>query len=184
MRTKFYTRRGDGGASLMGTKMLDKDSPIFHLLGGLDELNSWLGFCRAGIKDARLKNFANFIKRIQQDLFIAQAEIAAIGTGRASKIKIGQEKTAGIEKIIHGIDAVLPPIVRFIIPGASEMSARLDVARTIARKVERDIRAFSKKKKLHPELLQFTNRLSSVLFALARFASFRLKIKEESPDYK
>lgn len=183
--TKFYTGKGDEGASIMAGKKIDKDDLFFYLLGGLDELNSWLGFCRAtAAKVTKLKEVVGYLRDIQETLFIAQAEVAAVGSGVASKIKVSSDKTKDLERIIARVDKVLPPLAKFIIPGASELSASLDVARVMARQVERLAKTFSKKKKLRPEFLQYLNRLSSVLFALARFMNFKLKVKEEHPSYK
>lgn len=193
----------------MGKHKIAKDDALFQLLGGLDELNSWIGFCRAGAaKTSKLKTLAGWLKEVQQALFIIQAEVAALGNGLKPKFKISKEKTAWLEKIIKEIDKKLPPLTKFIIPGASEISARIDVARVLARKTERAGKTLSAptpnkqwrqsrgvqfclcgcggsaNAKLSPELLQYLNRLSSFLFALARWSNYVLKIKEENPSYK
>lgn len=183
--TKFYTGQGDKGTSKMGKSEVSKDSGLFQLLGGLDELNSWIGFCRAGaVKTPKLKALAGWLKEVQEGLFVAQAEVAALGSGFKPKFKIAVAKTAWLEKIIQEIDKKLPPITKFIIPGASEASSRIDVARVLARKTERAAKALSVSVRLSPELLQYLNRLSSFLFALARWTNYVLKIKEENPSYK
>lgn len=184
-KTKFYTGEGDGGKSKMGNKKINKNDSLFWLLGGLDELNSWLGFCRAVmLKTAKLKTAGDWIKEAQEGLFIAQAEVAAVGSGFKPKFKIDENKTIWLEKIIKEIDKKLPPLTKFIIPGASEISARLDVARVMVRKTERSAKEFYVKIKLSPELMKYLNRLSSFLFALARWTNYLLKIKEEHPSYK
>lgn len=183
--TKFYTGKGDRGTSKMGKSEIDKGHLLFQVLGGLDELNSWLGFCRAGtVKTIKLKIVGSWLKEAQQGLFIAQAEVAAIGSGFKPKFKISQTKTTWLEKIINEIGDKLPPLTKFIIPGASEISSRIDVARVLARRVERNTKTLDKKVKLSPSLLQYLNRLSSFLFALARYVNWRLKLKEENPTYK
>ena len=170
---------------MMGKKKIAKDDPLFHVLGSLDELNSWLGLCRANAgKDKRTKEISSILEEIQQTLFICQAEVASVGAGFTPKVKIISAKTKNIEKEINIIDSQIPEITKFIIPGGSELSAHLDVARVLARKNERMARTFARKKKLRPELLQYLNRLSSILFALARFANFKLKVKENNPNYK
>ena len=100
--------------------------------------------------------------------------------GRKSKIKITKLKTERLEKEIAKIDKVVPPIKKFIIPGGSELSTKLDFARALARRAERD----AVRMKASPDLLQYLNRLSSLLFALARLANFRLKLKEKNPKYQ
>jgi cob(I)alamin adenosyltransferase len=181
MKTKFFTGRGDGGESAFGKKKLPKDNALFDLLGDLDELNSWVGFARVEAD----KNIAEILKTVQQDLFIIQAEVAVTGFGYEARgfKKIDAKKTGEIEKIIEALDKKIPAIKKFILPGGSELSARLDVARVIARRTERMAVKFSKAKKLSPELLQFLNRLSSLFFALARYANRRKGVKEENPKY-
>ena len=169
----------------MGKEKVAKNDPLFLALGGLDELNSWIGFCRAGsVGNSKLKEVAQSLKNTQESLFIVQAEIAAIGSKMKPKVRVSVEKTEDTEREIACIDAKIPKITRFIIPGESEVSARLDVARTMARRVERAVKEYSTKKLLRPELLQYLNRLSSLLFALARLVNHQLKIKEEHPSYK
>lgn len=182
MKTKFFTGKGDKGQSAFGKKKLPKDDILFDVLGNLDELNSWMGLCRV----AASRDIAPVLREIQETLFMVQADVAAIGFGYKTKgfrEKIGW-KTIELEKIIGKIDKKLPAIKKFILPGGSELSARLDVARVIARRAERaTVRFNNDKKKLPPELLQFLNRLSSVLFAFARYANYAKKVREENPKY-
>jgi len=183
--TKFFTKKGDKGTSLLGKCEIPKDDAFFHLLGGLDELNSWLGLARASVNGSRkLRGISDQISDIQEELFVAQAEVAALGMGLKPKIKISAGHIKKLEDIIGLIDADLPPLIKFIIPGATEPSAFLDLARTMARKVERAAKTYSKEKKLSPDFMKFSNRLSSVLFALARYVNYRLGVKEEHPKYK
>ncbi|MDI6821160.1 MAG: ATP:cob(I)alamin adenosyltransferase, partial [Patescibacteria group bacterium] len=97
--------------------------------------------------------------------------------------KVTENKTKALENLIGVIDKITPPLKKFIIPGGSELSARLDVARVFARDLERDAVRFSKSLSISKELLQFFNRLSSALFALARYTNFKLGITEEHPTY-
>lgn len=183
--TTFYTCNGDGGKSRIWSKDLLKDDILFQLLGGLDELNSWLGLCRSGAgRNRKLKEVALILKDIQQSLFVIQAEVAAVGSGNKPRVKVSAGRTEVMEKIIDCIDLKLPPMKKFIIPGGSELSAQIDIARAMARRTERIAAAFSRKKKLTPELMRYLNRLSGLLFALARLANHKLKIKEENPSYK
>lgn len=187
--TRFYTRRGDSGKSVLGHKTLSKDDPVFEALGSLDELDSWLGVCISddhiigGRRKKPGREIDRILRNIQETLFIAQAEIATVAVGGELKIKVATAKTEELESIIAGIDSQVPEIIKFVIPGGSRLSASLDFARTLARRAERGIRKYGKSKKLRPELLQYINRLSSVLFALARYVNHRLKIKEENPSY-
>lgn len=178
----FFTGKGDKGRS-PSTKNLPKDDILFDVLGNLDELNSWTGFCRLGAS----REIAPVLLDIQEALFMVQADVAAVGLGYKTKgfaQKIGK-KTIDLERAIGKIDKKLPAIKKFILPGGSELSARLDVARVIARRAERSaVRFNNKKKKLSPELLQFLNRLSSAFFALARYVNHVKKVKESHPSYR
>jgi len=189
MRTKFYTGKGDSGESRVGRRKISKNNPLFDFLGGLDELNSWLGLCRVGAaklssRFGRQIDVARILKEIQESLFIIQAEAAAGAFGYSKSPKISEEKTKYLEMVIEGIDKVVPKIEKFIIPGGSELAAKLDFGRTIARRIERLAKRYNEKKKLSKSLLQFLNRLSSLLFALARYVNFKLGLKEENPSYK
>jgi cob(I)alamin adenosyltransferase len=181
MKTQFFTGRGDKGQSAFGAKKLPKDDALFDVLGNLDELNSWVGLCRTEAP----ADIKKMLREIQEDLFMVQAEIAAVGFGYQIKPfnKIAEKNTKALESIIAGVDKKLPTIRKFILPGGSASSARLDVARVIARRAERSAVTFAKTKKISPDLLQFLNRLSSALFALARYANHKKGVKEENPKY-
>lgn len=194
MNTKFFTGRGDAGESSVGPHKLSKTDPLLELLGGVDELNSWLGFCRVEAKkfsDSKIKvAVAIVLKDVQEALFTLQAELAALafGTapGQAATPKLDEAKTKFLEDTINQIDGILPPLKSFIIPGTSELSARLDVGRAIARRVELQANKFSSEREnlLSSAVLQYLNRLSSFLFALARYANHEQGLAEENPSYK
>ncbi len=177
--TTFYTGKGDGGTSKLGEKILPKNHPIFELLGTLDELNSWTGFCRVVASEP----VAQSLIRLQQGLFIAQAEAAAVGMAKTPQVFI-QNQTPLLEQEIQRINEMMPDIRSFIIPGGAECAARLDVARTIARRVERAAATCAEILTLRPELLQYLNRLSSIYFALARLVNWQAQVREEKPSYQ
>lgn len=190
MKTPFYTGKGDSGESHYGKTTLKKSSLGAELLGDLDELNSWLGFARVeSEKEEEYRNeelgmnISEVLKEAQNSLFVIQAEIASLIFGLGGDKKISAEKTKNMEEVIQKIDENVPPITKFILPGGSELSARLDVGRTLARKAERLAKKFSEEKELPFELLQYLNRLSSLLFALARYVNHALGIEEEHPKY-
>lgn len=190
MRTNFYTGRGDGGKSLYGNKRLPKSSPLFDVLGDLDELNAWLGVCRSGIEkksDFKIKKLSldAILIFVEESLFMLQAEVAAAGFEYSVKEfkKIDADKSRFMEGIIAEIDSKMPPIRNFIIPGGSRTGASLDFARTLARRAERSLIKFGEKKKISPESMAFMNRLSSLFFALARYANRTAKAKETNPRY-
>jgi len=194
MKTEFFTGKGDKGKSAVGGKKFSKGEVFFELIGVLDELNSWLGVCRAtaGDFDRKEKNSGLraiiVISRLQDFIFVAQAEFAARRFGYKNGPKISREHTDFLEALISRIDGKLPPLRKFVISGGSKLSAQLDFARTLARRAEREAVKFAAKQKNmssgSAEALQFLNRLSSALFALARYVNFRLKIKELNPSYE
>ncbi len=191
MKTRFFTGKGDKGQSTFGNKRIAKDDALFEFLGNLDELNSWLGLCIVEAKKTLSKKkegllMLESLEHLQEDLFIAQAEAAAIGFSYSIKKipRITEAKTARIEHMIQKIDTVLPTLRNFVLPGGSGLSAMLDIARAISRRAERSAVAFGKRAAFSKEFLQFMNRLSSALFALARFANYVLRVKEKNPNYK
>lgn len=163
---------------------LSKSSTIAEALGALDETNSFLGLCKVQKKAVSYKlsavSFSEIINQAQQNLFIIQAEIAG-----AMK-SVTETKIKEIEKIIDAIEKDLPPIKTFFISGGTELSAMFDVARTIARRAERRVVEVSEegKVKIGEYSLAYLNRLSSLLYALARLTNHKSGIKEEPPTYK
>ncbi len=184
----LYTRKGDAGTtkdfkSGLG-KRKSKSSCQTETLGALDELNSFLGLIK--VKSAGMtwkvqgKSPAEIIHWIQNCLFSVQAETAG-----ADK-KVGQEKVNAMEEMIDEIEKELPPIKTFFISGGTELAALFDISRTIARKAERRAVAAGEKKEisLDPTTLAFLNRLSSLMYALARLTNHKSGIKEVPPNYQ
>jgi cob(I)alamin adenosyltransferase len=181
----LYTRKGDKGDTYFfgSGKRFSKSSARTEALGSIDEINSLIGFCRVKAEDSGFliddSNLAEILMKIQEDLFIIQAELAG-----ADK-KISQEKTKRLEKIIDSAEKELPEIKSFFIAGGSEISAILDFARAVSRRAERSVIAFSEKEGgASPETMAYLNRLSSLFYALARFANFKLGREEIRPSYE
>jgi len=182
----LYTRKGDDGTTKTfdAKQRISKNSSVAEALGSLDEINSFLGLCKVRSKELGFKlgdrNFDEVVHQIQKDLFIAQAEIAG------SKMSITEEKVKEVELIIDYIEKLLPPITTFFISGGSELAATFDIARTISRRAERRVVAVAEEGEI--SIGQYTkaylNRLSSILYALARLSNHLSGINEEAPDYK
>ena len=173
----LYTRKGDNGTTkTFGCdQRISKSSIVAEALGGLDEANSFLGVLRA-----KNKKYAETILEVQQNLFIVQAEVAG------ATLSINAEKISRVEKIVDEIEKILPPIKNFFLSGATETGAMFDFARTLARRAERRVVAAKEegKIKVSAETLTYLNRLSSLLYALARISSYIEGIEEIKPDYK
>ncbi len=185
--TPLFTKKGDDGTtSCFGCdQKFSKSSTIAEALGSLDEINSYLGFIKLASKKQNLEvitgeSFFDIVSDIQQNLFIIQAEVAG------AKKEIVEEKILQIEKIVNEIEKQLPPIKSFFVSGGTELSSLFDFARTIARRAERRVVAVfdEKKVEISKNTLIYLNRLSSLLYALARLSNHLSGIKEESPSYK
>lgn len=170
----LYTKKGDNGLTTLFScsKKFSKGSARIEALGALDELNSLLGFCKTKAD----KKIRKILESVQNDLFVIQAEVAC------AKKKLNKKRINEVEKLINKIAKELVPfrgIKSFTIAGGTKLSALLDYSRAVARKAER--RCVAIKKHLSPQSLKYLNRLSSLLFALARFAN--KGIKEKKPKY-
>ena len=184
----LYTKKGDDGKTQIFDcdQRFSKSSAVAEALGALDEMNSFLGIVKAKSDQGQTLNpqkgltLVSILHKIQENLFIIQAEV-----GGADK-KIFKSKISEIEKIIDQIENELPPIKTFFIAGVTEGSAHLDFARTLVRRAERRVVAVSeeKKVKIHHNTLSYLNRLSSLLYALARQSAHKSGIKESAPSYK
>lgn len=176
----LYTRKGDNGTSrLLNTKRrFSKNSSIYEALGTLDELNSLLGVCRAYSSREKGKiNVAGEIKNIQEGLFIVQAELAG-----ASK-SILRVHVKELEQTIKKIETLIKNPRAFVIPGSTKLSALFDYARAVSRRAEREVLNAHKFCKISPQTRIYLNRLSSLLYALARYAATKAGVKEFSPTY-
>ncbi|MEK7060415.1 MAG: cob(I)yrinic acid a,c-diamide adenosyltransferase [Patescibacteria group bacterium] len=176
----LYTGKGDGGTTTAfgcNQQRISKSSELPEALGALDELNAFLGFVKMRAKDS--PRFAGAIREIQESLFIIQAETA--GADKRLKEGLAQE----IGNRVNDIEKEIPPIKGFSIAGGTELSALLDVARTLARRAERRLIAVKEMnlRGLSPETMAYMNRLSSLLFALARLANHQAGVAEENPKY-
>jgi cob(I)alamin adenosyltransferase len=174
---KIYTRSGDAGdTSLYGGDRVRKSDSRVDAYGDVDELNAWLGLARASELDPDVD--AALLK-IQRDLFALGAQLAdpadTIAT-RVAKTVIGEADVLRLETLIDHLESELPPLRRFILAGGSPAGAILHVARTVCRRAERRIVALEPA--ADPILLQYINRLSDLLFVLARSANHRKGVPE------
>jgi cob(I)alamin adenosyltransferase len=172
---KIYTKKGDDGTtSLWYGGRVPKHHGRTDAYGSLDEACSQLGVARA-LCDAGLEALAADILRLQDDLFVAGAELATAPEA-AERLEDGISRTSDEmvawieERIDHYMDQVeLPP--KFVIPGGNALSAQLDVARTVVRRAERRITALAEEGALAGEtVIHLVNRASDLVYAMARFA--------------
>ncbi len=168
-RMKIYTRTGDAGEScLFGGARVGKDDPRVEAYGTVDEANSCLGVARAlGVSP---KTDAALLQ-IQSDLFTVGAELAC-APGKESKLKLTLLAEADIARLEGWIDEAevpLAPLKSFVLPGGSPGAAELHHARTVCRRAERRTLTAGRVSSVRPEIVIYLNRLSDLLFVLARF---------------
>ncbi len=162
---KIYTRGGDYGyTSIVGRKRVKKSSHVIEAIGNVDELNAILGLLANYLKPNQKKVIIN----IQNDLFDIGADIATPLNKKNNSIRLRKNQTIYLEKEIDKINSKLKPLTSFILPGGSEISGWLHLARTISRRCEVSIVKLSEKNKINLEILKYINRLSDFLFVLAR----------------
>ena len=169
---KLYTRTGDAGETSLfdGTRVSKSDSRV-DAYGEVDELNAWLGLARASRLDDDLDAE---IVQLQRDLFALGAQLADPAdkiTDRVTKAALGDNDVARLEQVIDRLDADLPPLRRFILAGGSPAGAALHVARTVCRRAER--RMVALQPPVDAVLVRYVNRLSDLLFVLAREVNHR-----------
>lgn len=178
---KIYTRKGDKGETgLIGGTRLLKSALRVEAYGEVDELNAALGWVRARLIDEAIK--AELLQ-IQRDLFAIGAQLAD-PTGhveqKAEKAGISEGRVRELEGLIDRYDALLSPLRAFILPGGSEGGSLLHLARAVCRRAERRIVALSQDDPLPPVLISYINRLSDLLFTLARVVNREAGIEEIS----
>ena len=177
---KIYTRTGDAGDTSLfdGTRVKKNDARV-DTYGDVDELNAWLGLARAARVGPVMSVMDEALDRIQRDLFALGARIADPAekiADRVSKATLGDDDVARLEQLIDRLESGLPPLRRFILPGGGAAGAALHVARTVCRRAER--RMVSLDPPLDPGLIRYINRLSDLLFVMARAANHEANAPE------
>lgn len=194
----LYTGKGDNGTTkLFNTPSgvrISKSSDMFEALGTIDELNSFLGIVKVYSAQTgyelevggAVKSFEGLVHNVQENLFIVQAELAG------SEMAISQTSVSDIENLIANIENNLPPITTFFISGGTLLAAHFDTARTISRRAERRVVTVHEQgsdvgdeegKTINANTLIYLNRLSSLLYALARYSNHLAGITETAPKY-
>lgn len=168
---RIYTRTGDKGETgLVGGNRTSKSSLRVQAYGDIDELNSVLGLARTFSKDEEI---GSLLERLQRDLFIVGADLASPKPEDHVTPRVTEDMTVTLEKNIDTFQQELRPLKAFILPGGAETGALLHFARTVARRAERSIVALSKTESLNENLIPYINRLSDLLFVMARLANHR-----------
>jgi cob(I)alamin adenosyltransferase len=161
---RIYTKTGDEGETgLFGGGRVPKDDARVTAYGEVDELNAALGFA-ASLEPQDFD--AAFLQTIQRDLFTIGAELASPDPSKAPHI--GEPQIGMIEHMIDGHEAKLAPLKNFILPGGTSKAAAFHLARTVCRRAERAVVTLARQQKISPAIVVYLNRLSDLLFVLAR----------------
>jgi cob(I)alamin adenosyltransferase len=159
--TRIYTRSGDDGSTgLADGRRLPKDHARIEAIGAVDELNSTIGLLRAEPLDTPVDRL---LQAVQHRLFDLGGELAIPGTEH-----IKDAQTTALEQALDGFNAGLPALEEFILPGGNEAAARCHLARTSCRRAERELLRLSREEPVNSASSKYLNRLSDLLFVLAR----------------
>ncbi len=166
--TRIYTRGGDRGETSLGDgARVPKHDPRVAACGAVDEANAAIGVARLDASGA----VDEMLARIQNDLFDLGADLCRPGADADDKLRIQQSQIDRLEREIDALNARLAPLDSFVLPGGTPVAARLHVARTSARRAEREITALAASEPVNPLAVMYVNRLSDHLFVLGRHAN-------------
>lgn len=176
--TKIYTRKGDEGYTTLGENRLSKDDLLVEALGTIDELNSFIGFVMSqGIKD---KEIETCLTQIQNELFDMGGELHL-----PAHVVITAEKVTQLEEKLDAWNKTLPPLQEFVLPRGNSATTACHLARTVCRRAERTMVRLHRQVALaNPEMLRYLNRLSDLLFVLARILAKQNHEKEILWEHK
>jgi len=168
---RIYTRTGDRGETgLIGGQRVPKDHPRVEAYGAVDELNASLGMARALTRETDL---LEVFDRIQHRLFDLGAELATPKAAPETPSAITDGEVKVLEGVIDLYQETLTPLREFILPAGSALAAALHAARTVCRRAERRVVSLARRERVNPEIVRYLNRLSDLLFVLARVANAR-----------
>jgi len=163
--TRIYTRGGDAGETSLGDmSRTSKLDPLVQAYGAVDELNSVVGWARVDVPDARLE-------RIQNELFDLGADLSVPFAEDDGRLRVEQAMIDRLEEDCDVANESLAPLKSFVLPGGTEQAARLHVARAVCRRAEREVLAAARERPVNPLAAVYLNRLSDLLFILARAAN-------------
>ncbi|HTX20156.1 MAG TPA: cob(I)yrinic acid a,c-diamide adenosyltransferase [Bacteroidota bacterium] len=168
---RIYTKKGDKGETgLFGGGRVSKDSPRIEAYGAVDELNSLLGVARSSSPP---KGIDKILARLQADLFVLGADLATPRSVVGAKVpRIRSSNTRFLERTIDSLERSLPRLTSFVLPFGTPAAAHLHLARTVCRRAERLTVRLSKSDRLGADVIPYLNRLSDLLFVLARYANW------------
>ena len=172
---RIYTRTGDTGeTALFGGGRVTKDHPRTSAYGDVDELNSAIGVARAA---QPVEMFGDLLDGIQRDLFAIGGRLATPEPEKVAKAiakaVLPPERVASFERLMDDAEGELPPLRAFVVPGGTPKAAAFHLARTVCRRAERSVVRLAREEEVPAAILVYLNRLSDLLFTLARLANHR-----------
>lgn len=178
---KIYTRTGDKGTTaLFGAGRVSKHDPRIETYGTVDETNTFLGAARAEMTSVPdVAKLDDALQRIQRSLFVLGSDLATPSESRAKISRLSDEEVDYLETMIDELEADLPPLKNFILPGGTPSGAHLHIARTICRRAERRASALSEIEEVNPVGIKYLNRLSDFLFVAGRWINHKAGVPED-----
>lgn len=175
---KIYTRTGDAGmTALYGGERVPKDARRVEAYGTVDEANALLGVARTQLGD--LEDFDALLARVQSALFDVGADLATPESRyRQNIVPLTEADVTGLEQSIDRLEAALPPLHAFILPGGHPAAASLHLARTVVRRAERRAVELAHSEAVNPQVTAYLNRLSDFLFVLARAVNAAARVQD------
>jgi cob(I)alamin adenosyltransferase len=178
---RIYTRTGDDGSTaLVGGRRTKKTSRRVCAYGDIDELNAYLGACRTVAERSNHANVTDRLKTVQNELFDLGSELAtATGDEWHGMVRTQEGHVTRLEEWIDEYTDQIPELRSFVLPGGTELNALLHIARTVCRRAERSILILKEEDDVSETIVRYINRLSDLLFALARWESHQ----SGTPEY-
>ena len=174
---------GDKGETSTIGKRVSKTDPSISVIGSLDELNSFIGLTTSFLNDKQLKNI---LEKVQNDLFLLGEEVVKRNFPKP-RTKFSQSDIEFLENEMEILEKEIKPLKKFVLPGGSQAASSLHVARSVCRRCEREIANLTEKEKvlieqdvLDENVLKYVNRLSDLLFVMARLINQRLNVEEKT----
>ncbi|MDQ3848280.1 MAG: cob(I)yrinic acid a,c-diamide adenosyltransferase [Thermoproteota archaeon] len=180
---KIYTKTGDKGETrLIGGKPINKADLRIYAYGEIDELNSSIGLAISFLRSKHdiLSDLADIIAQVQNDLFVLGSDLAdpSWPQDNGKTPRTNEKMASALESIIDKFESELESITFFILPGGSIEASFLHVSRGVARRAERAVVLLSKSQPINPAIMIYLNRLSDLLFVMARLANKRLGVQD------
>jgi cob(I)alamin adenosyltransferase len=180
---KIYTRTGDEGKTgLFGGPRVYKNDPRIEAYGTVDELNAVIGMVRSNSPEGIFSPLELYLASLQNTLFVLGADLATPSNARVEIVRITPSDTGTIELWIDRLEADLPPLTQFILPGGAASAATLHLARTVCRRAERHVVHLAQSEDVNEESIKFLNRVSDFLFVAARWSNLKNNRMDEPWD--